>query len=74
MNYSARTDVRLGLLTGSTKTKRKQEILDELANGELDVIIGTHALIQENVLFQRLGLGIIDEQSIVLGLINVKRY
>lgn len=58
----SQTDVRLGLLTGSTKTKRKQEILDELANGELDVIIGTHALIQENVLFQRLGLGIIDEQ------------
>lgn len=58
----SQTDVRLGLLTGSTKTKRKQEILDELANGELDVIIGTHALIQENVLFERLGLGIIDEQ------------
>ena len=40
-------EVRIALLTGSTKTKMRREILTELANGELDVLIGTHALIQE---------------------------
>ncbi|MCO6017657.1 ATP-dependent DNA helicase RecG [Carnobacterium divergens] len=55
-------EVRIALLTGSTKTKMRREILTELANGELDVLIGTHALIQEDVSFQNLGLVITDEQ------------
>lgn len=55
-------EVRIALLTGSTKTKMRREILTELANGELDVLIGTHALIQENVSFHNLGLVITDEQ------------
>lgn len=55
-------EVRVALLTGSTKTKERRVILEELANGQLDVIIGTHALIQEDVHFARLGLVITDEQ------------
>lgn len=55
-------EVRTALLTGSTKVKERREILEQLALGEIDVIIGTHALIQEGVIFQRLGLVITDEQ------------
>lgn len=55
-------EVRTALLTGSTKTKERREILAQLAIGEIDIIIGTHALIQEDVLFHRLGLVITDEQ------------
>ena len=55
-------EVKIALLTGSTKTKDRRLILEQLANGELDVLIGTHALIQEDVHFSRLGLVITDEQ------------
>ena len=50
------------LLTGSTKAKEKKEIKERLKNGEIDLIIGTHALIQNDVEFARLGLVITDEQ------------
>jgi ATP-dependent DNA helicase RecG len=50
------------LLTGSTKTTKRREIIRQLATGELPLVIGTHALIQEGVEFQRLGLVVIDEQ------------
>ncbi|MER2173497.1 MAG: ATP-dependent DNA helicase RecG [Carnobacterium sp.] len=55
-------EVRIALLTGSTKTKERRIILEQLASGELDVLIGTHALIQQDVYFSRLGLVITDEQ------------
>lgn len=55
-------EVRLALLTGATKTRERQEILSQLRLGEIDVIIGTHALIQKGVDFRRLGLVITDEQ------------
>ncbi|WP_034536515.1 ATP-dependent DNA helicase RecG [Carnobacterium inhibens] len=55
-------EVKIALLTGSTRTKDRRIILEQLANGELDVLIGTHALIQEDVHFSRLGLVITDEQ------------
>ncbi|MEG0553748.1 MAG: DEAD/DEAH box helicase, partial [Carnobacterium sp.] len=55
-------EVRIALLTGSTKTKDRRVILEELKNGSLDVIVGTHALIQEDVHFSQLGLVITDEQ------------
>lgn len=55
-------EVRLGLLTGSTKAKKRKEILNYLMKGELDIIIGTHALIEDDVEFQKLGLVITDEQ------------
>lgn len=55
-------EVRTALLTGSTRAKDRREILAQLASGEIDVIIGTHALIQDDVAFKRLGLVITDEQ------------
>lgn len=54
--------VRCALLTGSTKTLERKEIYTELTDGTINVVIGTHALIQSNVIFKRLGLVIIDEQ------------
>ncbi len=54
--------IRCELLTGSTKAKDKKEIKERLKNGEIDLIIGTHALIQDDVEFSSLGLVITDEQ------------
>lgn len=54
--------VRVALLTGSTKTLERKEIYRELTDGTINVVIGTHALIQKNVIFKKLGLVIIDEQ------------
>lgn len=50
------------LLTGSTKTAKRREIYAQLQTGELSVLVGTHALIQDTVTFTRLGLAVIDEQ------------
>lgn len=55
-------EVTTALLTGSTKTKERRVILEQLAAGEIDIVVGTHALIQEGVNFARLGLVITDEQ------------
>lgn len=54
--------VRLALLSGSTKTKARKMILEKLQNGEIDILIGTHALIQPDVMFKNLGFVITDEQ------------
>ena len=56
------TDVKVALLTGSTKTKERRQILKELEEGTLNIIVGTHALIEERVKFHKLGLAVIDEQ------------
>ncbi len=56
------TGVSIALLTGSTKAKDKKEIKDRLASGELQLIIGTHALLQTDVKFSSLGLVVTDEQ------------
>lgn len=58
----ASTDVRVALLTGSVKTGEKKEIKRALCNGEIDLIVGTHALIQNDVEFENLGLVCTDEQ------------
>ncbi|WGT66795.1 ATP-dependent DNA helicase RecG [cyanobacterium endosymbiont of Epithemia clementina EcSB] len=50
------------LLTGSTRIAKKREIYSQLKTGELPLLVGTHALIQDKVIFQRLGLVVIDEQ------------
>lgn len=55
-------EVTVALLTGSTKAKERRELLERLGNGEIDIVVGTHALIQEGVAFQNLGLVITDEQ------------
>lgn len=54
--------VTIALLTGSTRKKRRTEILSQLANGELNIIIGTHALIEETVVFHNLAFAVVDEQ------------
>ncbi len=54
--------INIELLLGSTKPKKRKEILEDLANGEIDILIGTHALLTENVLFNKLGLVVTDEQ------------
>ncbi|KGR92112.1 ATP-dependent DNA helicase [Ureibacillus massiliensis 4400831 = CIP 108448 = CCUG 49529] len=54
--------VNIALLSGSTKTKERKLLLDQLHKGEIDILIGTHALIQPEVVFHNLGLVITDEQ------------
>lgn len=54
--------VNIRLLTGSTKTSERKEILQQLADGTLHMITGTHALIEDPVIFKNLGLSIVDEQ------------
>jgi len=54
--------IRIKLLTGSSKTLERKEIHNLLENGELDLLIGTHALLEDKVKFKNLGLAIIDEQ------------
>lgn len=57
-----KTKLNIVLLTGSTPKKEKKEIYEDLANNKVDVIIGTHALIQEEVVYANLGLVVTDEQ------------
>ena len=54
--------IRLALLTGSTTAAQRAEILDQTRRGDIDILVGTHALIQEDVTFANLGLVVIDEQ------------
>jgi ATP-dependent DNA helicase RecG len=54
--------MRVGLLTGSTPAGRRAELLARLQTGELSLIVGTHALIEETVVFARLGVAVVDEQ------------
>ena len=58
----AKTHIPIALLTGSTKTKERRTILEQLESGNLQIVIGTHALLEDKVKFQNLGLAIIDEQ------------
>lgn len=54
--------VRVELLTGSTKQKDRQPILEGLENGSVDILVGTHAVLEDNVQFHNLGIVVIDEQ------------
>ena len=56
------TDVRVELLTGSIKGRKRNEIIDDIKSGKIHYVIGTHALFQDNIYFKKLGLCIIDEQ------------
>ena len=55
-------EVRVELLTGSVKGAKRKAILEALQAGEVDILVGTHALIEPTVVFARLGLAVIDEQ------------
>lgn len=61
-NKIAKNTITVGLLTGKIKGKKREKILEDLKNGKIDIIIGTHAIFQENVKFHDLGYVIIDEQ------------
>ena len=54
--------VRVELLTGSTKTKERTPLFEALENGGIDILVGTHAVLEDSVLFRNLGLVVIDEQ------------
>ena len=60
--FLAPTGVKSALLTGSSKASERREVHDGLEDGSIGIIVGTHALIEDNVKFQNLGLSIIDEQ------------
>ena len=56
------TKLNVGLLTGSTKVKQRRILHEQLQSGDLQILIGTHALIEDKVIFKNLGLAVIDEQ------------
>ncbi len=60
--FLAPTGVRSALLTGSSKASERREVHQGLQDGSIGIIVGTHALIEDNVVFSNLGLAIIDEQ------------
>lgn len=62
MEFLKDMDIRVALLTGSTRKKQREKLLPAIADGEIHIVIGTHALIEETVVFSSLGLAIIDEQ------------
>ena len=55
-------DIHVELLTGVVKGRRRADILDRLSKGEIDILVGTHAVIEDAVVFARLGLAVVDEQ------------
>ena len=61
-NVLEKYDIKCELLLGNTTKKKKEDILSRLKNGEIDIIIGTHSLLEENVIFKKLGLVVTDEQ------------
>ncbi len=60
--FFAQTSLNIAILTGSTKVKARRELLAALASGEIDILIGTHALIEDPVVFAKLGCVVVDEQ------------
>ena len=58
----SKLDIRVELLTASVKGKKREKLLNEIKEGLVDIIIGTHSLIEEDVVFKNLGLIVIDEQ------------
>ncbi|MBE9504101.1 MAG: ATP-dependent DNA helicase RecG [Proteobacteria bacterium] len=61
-SFAEKLGIKTELIRGSLKGKEKKEVIETIAKGDIELIVGTHALIQEGVSFKRLGLGIIDEQ------------
>lgn len=61
-NFLEKYDINIALLISSLKKKEKEEILENISNGKIDIIIGTHALLEEEVEFKNLGLVVTDEQ------------
>lgn len=55
-------DIKIGMLTGSTNLKQRKELLEQIASGEINIIVGTHALFQKDVEYKDLGIVIADEE------------
>ena len=62
LKLTKKTNMRIELLTGSLTKKQKDSINERLSSGEIDLVVGTHALLQENVVFFNIGLVVTDEQ------------
>ena len=62
MEFLEGLDIRVALLTGIVKGKRRQEVLDGLLDGTIQILVGTHAVIEDTVQFARLGMVVVDEQ------------
>ena len=62
MDFLRGMDIRVALLTGIVKGKRRQEVLDGLLDGTIQILVGTHAVIEDTVQFARLGMVVVDEQ------------
>jgi len=60
--YLKEQNIKVAVLTGSSKTKERRVLHEQLENGEIDILIGTHALIEDKVVFQNLAFVVIDEQ------------
>jgi len=60
--YVEGLDIEVGFLSGSVKGKKRKALLEKLAEGEIDILIGTHAILEDPVVFKKLGLAITDEQ------------
>lgn len=58
----SKLNVRVELLTSSVKGKKKEKLLEDIKEGKVDIVIGTHSLIEDNIIFKNLALTIIDEQ------------
>lgn len=61
-NFCKDLDINVGLLSGKIKGKKRDSIVADIKNGKINILIGTHALIEENIEFQKLGFVVIDEQ------------
>lgn len=61
-DFLSKMNIKVGLLTGSTKKKERVIIHEQLMNGEMDILVGTHALLEDVVQFKNLGIVVIDEQ------------
>ncbi len=60
--YADKLDINVAFLSGTTKTKERKNIIAKLAKSEIDILFGTHAVFQSDVVFSKLGVAIIDEQ------------
>lgn len=61
-DWAGKIGIEIALLTGSVKGKARKNILENLAEGKIHILIGTHALLEDSVVFQNLGMAIVDEQ------------
>lgn len=61
-NFLGDMNVRVELLTGTVKGRRRRDVLEGLVSGKVDILVGTHAVVEDSVRFSRLGLAVIDEQ------------